>query len=100
MKRYEHPHPGSMIRVDVTKFGNITIGGRRSLRWPEPGRRVPGIDRAQPRAAPTPTAASPSSQSDIGSASVEIQDAESIARRDDEPAGTGSAHVLIDGPML
>jgi transposase InsO family protein len=25
--RYEHPHPGSMIHVDVTKFGRIPDGG-------------------------------------------------------------------------
>jgi len=27
IRRYEHPHPGSMIHVDVTKFGNIPDGG-------------------------------------------------------------------------
>jgi transposase InsO family protein len=27
LRRYEHPHPGSMIHVDVTKFGNIPDGG-------------------------------------------------------------------------
>jgi transposase-like protein len=27
VRRYEHPHPGSMIHVDVTKFGNIPDGG-------------------------------------------------------------------------
>ncbi len=26
-RRYEHPHPGSLIHVDVTKFGNIPDGG-------------------------------------------------------------------------
>ena len=26
-RRYEHDHPGSMIHVDVTKFGNIPDGG-------------------------------------------------------------------------
>jgi transposase InsO family protein len=25
--RYEHPHPGALIHVDVTKFGNIPDGG-------------------------------------------------------------------------
>ena len=29
LRRYEHPHPGSMIHVDVTKFGNIPDGGGR-----------------------------------------------------------------------
>jgi transposase InsO family protein len=27
VRRYEHPHPGSMLHVDVTKFGNIPDGG-------------------------------------------------------------------------
>lgn len=27
LRLYEHPHPGSMIHVDVTKFGNIPDGG-------------------------------------------------------------------------
>ena len=27
IRRYEHPHPGSMIHVDVTKFGNVPDGG-------------------------------------------------------------------------
>ncbi len=27
VRRYEHDHPGSMIHIDVTKFGNIPTGG-------------------------------------------------------------------------
>lgn len=27
IRRYEHPHPGSLIHVDVTKFGRIPDGG-------------------------------------------------------------------------
>lgn len=27
VRRYEHPHPGSLIHVDVKKFGNIPDGG-------------------------------------------------------------------------
>ena len=27
LRRYEHPYPGSLIHVDVTKFGNIPDGG-------------------------------------------------------------------------
>ena len=27
IRRYEHPHPGSLIHVDVTKFGQIPDGG-------------------------------------------------------------------------
>ena len=32
VRRYEHPHPGSMLHVDVTKFGNVPDGrGHRFL---------------------------------------------------------------------
>jgi transposase InsO family protein len=27
LRRYEHPHPGALIHVDITKFGNIPDGG-------------------------------------------------------------------------
>jgi transposase InsO family protein len=27
IRRYEHPHPGAMLHIDVTKFGNIPDGG-------------------------------------------------------------------------
>ncbi|MYM21020.1 DDE-type integrase/transposase/recombinase, partial [Brevibacterium sp. 5221] len=27
IRRYEHDHPGALIHVDVTKFGNIPDGG-------------------------------------------------------------------------
>jgi hypothetical protein len=27
LRRYEHEHPGALIHVDVTKFGNIPDGG-------------------------------------------------------------------------
>ena len=30
IRRYEHPHPGSMLHVDVTKFGNIPDRWRAS----------------------------------------------------------------------
>lgn len=32
IRRYEHDHPGSMIHVDVTKFGNIPDGGGHKFR--------------------------------------------------------------------
>ena len=35
IRRYEHPYPGSLIHVDVTKFGNIPDGGG----WRFVGRR-------------------------------------------------------------
>lgn len=34
LRRYEHPHPGSLIHVGVTKFGNIP--GRRRAPVPQP----------------------------------------------------------------
>jgi hypothetical protein len=27
IRRYEHPHPGSLVHVDVKKLGNIPDGG-------------------------------------------------------------------------
>ena len=42
LRRYEHPHPGSMIHVDVTKFANIPDGGG----WRYVG-RVQGRQNAQ-----------------------------------------------------
>jgi len=49
LRRYEHEHPGSLIHVDVTKFGNIPDGGG----WRYVGRRqgyrnqaaTPGLPR-------------------------------------------------------
>jgi transposase InsO family protein len=35
IRRYEHPHPGAMLHVDVTKYGNIPDGGG----WRFVGRR-------------------------------------------------------------
>ncbi|MEU8657766.1 IS481 family transposase, partial [Actinoplanes philippinensis] len=35
VRRYEHPHPGAMLHVDVTKYGNIPDGGG----WRFVGRR-------------------------------------------------------------
>jgi transposase InsO family protein len=35
IRRYEHPHPGALLHVDVTKFGNIPDGGG----WRYVGRR-------------------------------------------------------------
>lgn len=44
IRRYEHPHPGSLIHVDVTKFGNIPDGG---------GHRFLGRQAAKPHRATT-----------------------------------------------
>ena len=35
VRRYEHPHPGAMLHVDVKKYGNIPDGGG----WRYVGRR-------------------------------------------------------------
>ena len=37
IRRYGHPHPGSMIHVDVTKFGNIPDGGGHKFVGPQQG---------------------------------------------------------------
>ena len=39
IRRYEHPHPGSMIHVDVTKFGNIPDGGGWRYLGPQQGKK-------------------------------------------------------------
>jgi transposase InsO family protein len=41
LRRYEHPHPGSLIHVDVTKFGNIPDGGG----WRYVGRRQGDLNK-------------------------------------------------------
>jgi transposase InsO family protein len=49
IRRYEHPHPGSMIHVDVTKFGNIPDGGGHRYVGRKQGYRnqaaTPGLTR-------------------------------------------------------
>ena len=42
VRRYEHPHPGAMLHVDVKKLGNIPDGGG----WRYVGRRQGGRNRA------------------------------------------------------
>jgi transposase InsO family protein len=39
LRRYEHDHPGSLIHVDVTKFGNIPDGGGWRYVGPQQGKR-------------------------------------------------------------
>lgn len=39
LRRYEHPHPGSLIHIDVTKFANIPDGGGWRYVGPQQGRR-------------------------------------------------------------
>jgi len=42
IRRYEHPHPGSLVHVDVKKLGNIPDGGG----WRYVGRRQGKANRA------------------------------------------------------
>ena len=46
IRRYEHPHPGSLIHVDVTKFGNIPDGGGHKFLSRQQSRRN-GVAMAQ-----------------------------------------------------
>jgi transposase InsO family protein len=46
LRRYEHPHPGSLLHVDVTKFGNIPDGGGHRFLDRQQG-RANGIATAQ-----------------------------------------------------
>jgi transposase InsO family protein len=39
LRRYEHPHPGALIHVDVTKFANIPDGGGHKFLSREQGKR-------------------------------------------------------------
>jgi transposase InsO family protein len=49
IRRYEHPHPGSMLHVDVTKFGNIPDHGGHRFVGRQQGdlnkRATPGLPR-------------------------------------------------------
>jgi transposase len=49
LRRYEHDHPGSLIHVDVTKFGNIPDGGGHRFVGRQQGginqRATPGLAR-------------------------------------------------------
>ena len=52
-RRYEHDHPGAMIHVDVTKFGNIPDGGGHRAVGRQQGARnkrdTPGLPRGADR---------------------------------------------------
>jgi transposase InsO family protein len=51
LRRYEHDHPGSLIHVDVTKFGNIPDGGGHRYVGRQQGlrnqRATPGLPRGK-----------------------------------------------------
>ncbi len=60
LRRYEHDHPGSLIHVDVTKFGNIPDGGGHRFVGRQQGdrnkRATPGLPRGADRKPRTGTA--------------------------------------------
>ncbi len=47
LRRYEHDRPGSLLHVDVTKFGNIPDGGGWRCVGPQRGKknRAPSVPR-------------------------------------------------------
>jgi transposase InsO family protein len=49
LRRYEHDHPGSMLHIDVTKFGNIPDGGGHRVVGRQQGdlnkRATPGLPK-------------------------------------------------------
>ncbi|MUL65191.1 IS481 family transposase, partial [Mycobacterium sp. CBMA 234] len=51
LRRYEHDHPGSLIHVDVTKFGNIPDGGGHRVVGRQQGdanrRATPGLPKGK-----------------------------------------------------
>jgi transposase InsO family protein len=53
LRRYEHPYPGSLIHVDVTKFGNIPDGGGHRYVGRQQGERnkraTPGLVKGKDR---------------------------------------------------
>ena len=51
IRRYEHPYPGAMIHVDVTKFGNIPDGGGHRFVGREQGEKNRVATPGKPRSA-------------------------------------------------
>ena len=91
IRRYEHPHPGSIVHVDVKKLGNIPDGGG----WRYVGRRQGDRNRAETPAKPKSKWRSPR----IGYAFVHtvLDDHSRVAYtevRDDEAART-AVEVLL-----
>jgi transposase InsO family protein len=60
LRRYEHDHPGSLIHVDVTKFGNIPDGGGHRFVGRQQGARnkraTPGLPKGKDHGPRTGTA--------------------------------------------
>jgi transposase InsO family protein len=81
-RRYEHPHPGSLLHVDVKKLGNVPDGGG----WRYVGRKQGGRNRHRH---------SPGSHPNVGTAFVHtvIDDHSRVAYaeiHDDETAATAT----------
>jgi transposase-like protein len=49
VRRYEHPHPGSLIHIDVKKLGNIPAGGGHRVHGRQLGKRHSQADKAPVR---------------------------------------------------
>ena len=54
IRRYEHPYPGSLIHVDVTKFGNIPDGGGHRFVGRQQGKKNRAATATGPGSAPRP----------------------------------------------
>jgi hypothetical protein len=56
IRRYEHPHPGALVHIDVKKLGNIPAGGGHRFLGRAAGGRNRQADRssARPAAIATP----------------------------------------------
>ena len=95
VRRYEHPHPGAMLHVDVKKLGNIPDGG--GLRFV--GRAQGGRNRAATRTSPRTRY----SNRKMGTAFVHtvIDDHSRVAYaevHDDETAATATAVLATPWP--
>jgi hypothetical protein len=49
IRRYEHPHPGALVHIDVKKLGNISAGGGHRFLGRAAGRRNHQADRSSGR---------------------------------------------------
>ena len=51
IRRYEHPYPGAMLHVDVTKFGNVPHGGGHRFVGRQQGNKNRAATPGKPRSA-------------------------------------------------
>jgi transposase InsO family protein len=49
VRRYEHPHPGALVHIDVKKLGNIPAGGGHRFLGRQAGKRNRQADRSSGR---------------------------------------------------